>query len=70
MSKYYTCPCLLIEFDPAKTFCLQNSNDLGGDIKTDSVGFKSNMTSLKKMLSAKLLWTGFFVTILMKFKSM
>lgn len=37
MSKYYTCPCLLIEFDPAKSFCLQNSNDLGVDIKTDSV---------------------------------
>jgi len=37
MSKYYTCPCLLIEFDPAKSFCLQNSNDLGMDIKTDSV---------------------------------
>ena len=39
MSKYYTCPCLLIEFDPAKSFCLQNSNDLGMDIKTDSVGW-------------------------------
>lgn len=37
MSKYYTCPCLLIEFDPAKSFCLQNSNDLGMDIKTDSL---------------------------------
>jgi len=38
MSKYYICPCLLIEFDPAKSFCLQNSSDLGTDIKTDSVG--------------------------------
>ena len=38
MSKYYTCPCLLIEFDPAKSFCLQNPNDLGMDIKIDSVG--------------------------------
>eukprot|EP00536_Pseudo-nitzschia_multiseries_P018826 jgi/Psemu1/230429/e_gw1.3188.4.1 len=37
MAKYYTCPCLLIEFDPAKSFCLQNSNDLGMDIKIDSV---------------------------------
>jgi DNA excision repair protein ERCC-4 len=37
MTKYYACPCLLIEFDPAKSFSLQNSNDLGGDIRTDSV---------------------------------
>jgi len=40
MSKYYACPCLLIEFDPAKSFCLQNANDIGMDIKTDSVGYK------------------------------
>jgi DNA excision repair protein ERCC-4 len=37
MSKYYKCPCLLIEFDPTKSFCLQNSNELGVDIKNDSV---------------------------------
>lgn len=37
MSKYYTCPCLLIEFDPQKSFCLQNANDLGMDIRTDSI---------------------------------
>jgi DNA excision repair protein ERCC-4 len=37
MSKYYKCPCLLIEFDPAKSFCLQNSNELGVEIRTDSV---------------------------------
>jgi DNA excision repair protein ERCC-4 len=37
MSKYYTCPCLLIEFDPNKSFCLQNSNELGIDVRIDSV---------------------------------
>jgi DNA excision repair protein ERCC-4 len=37
MSKYYACPCLLIEFDPQKTFCLQNVHELGMDIKTDSI---------------------------------
>lgn len=37
MSKYYTCPCLLIEFDPQKTFCLQNVHELGMDIKTESI---------------------------------
>jgi DNA excision repair protein ERCC-4 len=37
MSKYYTCPCLLIEFDPQKSFCLQSANDLGMDIRTDSI---------------------------------
>ena len=37
MSAYYKCPCLLIEFDPSKSFCLQNSNELGVDIRQDSV---------------------------------
>lgn len=37
MSKYYKCPCLLIEFDPTKSFCLQNSNELGIEIRSDSV---------------------------------
>eukprot|EP00934_Nitzschia_sp_Nitz4_P000873 Nitzschia sp. Nitz4//scaffold227_size32659//1084//3924//NITZ4_007893-RA/size32659-processed-gene-0.0-mRNA-1//1//CDS//3329542779//873//frame0 len=36
MSKYYACPMLLIEFDPSKRFCLQNSNELGMDIRMDS----------------------------------
>jgi DNA excision repair protein ERCC-4 len=37
MCKYYKCPCLLIEFDPQKSFSLQNSNELGADIRTDSI---------------------------------
>ena len=37
MSAYYKCPCLLIEFDPSKSFCLQNSAELGVEIKLDSI---------------------------------
>jgi DNA excision repair protein ERCC-4 len=37
MSKYYTCPILLIEFDPSKSFSLQSEKDLGMDIRTDSI---------------------------------
>lgn len=40
MAKYYKCPILLIEFDPAKHFALQNANDLGGEIRTSSIGVK------------------------------
>ena len=37
MCKYYKdAPCLLIEFDPTKSFSLQNPNELGLDIKMDS----------------------------------
>jgi len=32
MSKHYKVPCLLIEFDPNKTFCMQNVNEIGPDI--------------------------------------
>jgi DNA excision repair protein ERCC-4 len=37
MCKYYKCPCLLIEFDPQKSFSLQNANELGSEIRTDSI---------------------------------
>ena len=37
MCKYYKCPCLLIEFDPQRSFSLQSSNDIGPTIKSDSV---------------------------------
>lgn len=40
MSKYYECPCLLIEFDPSKAFCLVNENDIGIEIRNDSVTSK------------------------------
>lgn len=37
MSKYYKVPILLIEFDPNKAFCLQNANEIGVDIRNDSI---------------------------------
>lgn len=37
MAKYYSCPCLLIEFDPNKSFGLQNVNELGAEIKSDAI---------------------------------
>lgn len=37
MRKHYKVPCLLIEFDPSKTFCLQNANEIGADIRTDNI---------------------------------
>ena len=40
MIKYYKCPCLLIEFDSSKSFCLQNPNEIGGDIRSDSISSK------------------------------
>ncbi|KAL7469107.1 hypothetical protein ACHAXS_009356 [Conticribra weissflogii] len=43
MSKYYKVPCLLIEFDPDKTFALQNASDIGNEIRTDSVCSKMTL---------------------------
>ena len=40
MSKYYKCPILLLEFDPEKTFQLQNANELGGEIRKNSITSK------------------------------
>lgn len=56
MSKYYACPCLLIEFDPLKSFCLQNSNELGMDIRSDSVcsKFATLTNSFPKL---RILWS-------------
>lgn len=56
MTKYYACPCLLIEFDPTKSFSLQNSNDLGGDIKTDSVCSKMVLLTIH-FPKLRLLWS-------------
>ena len=40
MAKYYKIPILLLEFDPDKTFQLQNANDLGGEIRKNSITSK------------------------------
>ena len=46
MSKHYKCPCLLIEFDPSKSFSLQNSNELGVEIRTDSTCSKMALLTM------------------------
>lgn len=46
MRKHYKCPCLLIEFDPEKSFCLQNLKELGVDIRTDSVCSKMALLAM------------------------
>ena len=56
MSKYYKCPLLLIEFDPSKSFCLQNSNELGMDIKNDSVCSKMAILTMH-FPKLRILWS-------------
>ncbi|KAL3925665.1 MAG: hypothetical protein SGARI_005802, partial [Bacillariaceae sp.] len=56
MSAHYKCPCLLIEFDPKKSFCLQNSNELGVDIKMDSICSKLTLLVLH-FPRLRLLWS-------------
>ncbi|CAJ1965397.1 unnamed protein product [Cylindrotheca closterium] len=56
MSKYYKVPALLIEFDPSKSFCLQNSNDMGLDIKMDSICSKLVILTLH-FPKLRILWS-------------
>jgi DNA excision repair protein ERCC-4 len=56
MSKYYPCPCLLIEFDPAKSFSLQNSNELGVEIRTDSTCSKMALLTMH-FPQLRILWS-------------
>lgn len=37
MQEHYQVPCLLIECDPSKTFCLQSANDIGPDFCNNSI---------------------------------
>ncbi|GKY98760.1 hypothetical protein MPSEU_000832300 [Mayamaea pseudoterrestris] len=46
MSKHYNVPCLLIEFDPNKSFGLQNANELGSDIRKDSIITKLSVLTI------------------------
>ena len=43
MCRHYKVPCLLIEFDPNKSFCLQSANELGVEIRSDSVCSKMSL---------------------------
>ena len=56
MSKFYKCPCLLIEFDPSKSFCLQNSNELGVEIRTDSICSKMCLLTMH-FPKLRILWS-------------
>ena len=56
MSKHYKCPCLLIEFDPEKTFELQSKHDLGGDIKMDSICSKLALLTMH-FPKLRILWS-------------
>jgi DNA excision repair protein ERCC-4 len=56
MTKYYKCPCLLIEFDPTKSFSLQNQRDIGIEIRTDSVCTKMALLTMH-FPKLRLLWS-------------
>ncbi|CAB9521783.1 DNA repair endonuclease XPF [Seminavis robusta] len=56
MCKYYKCPCLLIEFDGKKSFCLQNSNEMGVEIKMDSICSKMVLLT-RKFPKLRILWS-------------
>lgn len=56
MAKHYKVPCLLIEFDPNKSFSLQNANDLGAEIKTDSICTKLALLTMH-FPKLRILWS-------------
>lgn len=63
MSKHYKCPCLLIEFDPDKSFSLQSVNELGGSIKQDSISSRLSLL-LIHFPKLRILWSrGPFETV-------
>jgi DNA excision repair protein ERCC-4 len=56
MVKHYKVPCLLIEFDPMKAFCLQNANELGMEIRLDSISTKMALLTMH-FPELRLLWS-------------
>ena len=56
MSKHYKVPCLLIEFNPEKTFSLQNSNEIGTDIRLDSITSKLALLAMH-VPKLRILWS-------------
>ena len=56
MCKYYKCPILLIEFDPEKTFGLQNASELGGEVRKDSIISKISMLTME-FPTLRILWS-------------
>lgn len=43
MLRYYQLSCLLIEFSPDKSFCLQSAKDIGADIQVNNVCSKLSL---------------------------
>lgn len=56
MVKHYKVPCLLIEFDPAKSFSLQNASELGSEIRTDSICSKIALLTMH-FPQLRILWS-------------
>ena len=56
MCKHYKVPCLLVEFDPAKIFCLQNVNEIGSDIRSDNICSKMALLVIH-FPKLRLLWS-------------
>ena len=56
MCKFYKCPSLLIEFDPMKSFCLQNPNELGVEIRIDAVCSKMALLTMH-FPKLRILWS-------------
>jgi len=56
MTKYYKCPCLLIEFHPSKSFRLLNAAELTGEIKTDCIISKISLLVMH-FPKLRLLWS-------------
>lgn len=69
MRKHYKVPCLLIEFDPSKSFCLQNSNDIGPDIRNDSICSKMSLLVIH-FPELRLIWSRSPYETLKIFKSL
>ena len=56
MCKHYKCPSLLVEFDPMKSFCLQNASELGVEIRTDAVCSKMALLTMH-FPKLRILWS-------------
>eukprot|EP00977_Amphora_coffeiformis_P017512 scaffold5771_cov171-Amphora_coffeaeformis.AAC.29 len=56
MCRHYKAPCLLIEFDPSKSFCLQNSSELGVEIRADSACSKLSLLTMH-FPKLRILWS-------------
>eukprot|EP00541_Cyclophora_tenuis_P019120 CAMPEP_0116577490 /NCGR_PEP_ID=MMETSP0397-20121206/21177_1 /TAXON_ID=216820 /ORGANISM="Cyclophora tenuis, Strain ECT3854" /LENGTH=270 /DNA_ID=CAMNT_0004106769 /DNA_START=136 /DNA_END=944 /DNA_ORIENTATION=- len=56
MTRFYKCPCLLIEFDPTKSFSLLNQNEIGVEIRTDAITSKLALLAMH-FPKLRILWS-------------